>query len=75
MSDDLRRGLLVGRKTANFDKFYEDCMVRIQRVKQRNDVIQKQIGTEIEDTIRTEVGNQKKFIEVPPPHSERNLRT
>lgn len=57
--------MLASRKNANFDKSYEDCMVRIQRIKQRNDVIQKQIGTDIEDTIRTEVNNQKKFIEVP----------
>lgn len=67
MSDYLNKGMLAGRKNANFDKAYEDCMVRIQRIKQRNDVIQKQIGTDIEDTIRTEVNNQKKFIEVLYP--------
>lgn len=64
MSDYSSRGLLAGRKSANFDKVYEDCMVRIQRIKQRNDVIQKQIGTDIEATIRTEISNQKQFIEV-----------
>ena len=47
MEDDLRRGLL-GRKGNNLDKYLEDCMVRITRIRQRNDVIQKQIGTEVE---------------------------
>ncbi len=62
--DDLRRGLL-GKRTG-FDKLYEDCVVRIQRIKQKNDVIQKQIGTDIEDSIRNEVNNQRIFLEVTP---------
>jgi hypothetical protein len=48
MDDDLKRGLL-SKKGSGFDKLYEECMVRIQRVKQKNDVIQKQLGTEIEE--------------------------
>ena len=64
MDDDLRRGLLT-RKTG-FDKMFEDAMSRIQRIRQKNDVIQRQIGTDIEETIRVEVSNQKKFIEVKP---------
>ena len=52
MDDDLRRGLL-GRKGGSFDKLYEDCLIRIQRIKQRNDAIQKQIGTDLEDHIKT----------------------
>jgi hypothetical protein len=47
MEDDLRKGLL-NKKGATFDKSYQDCVVRIQRIKQKNDVIQKQIGTDIE---------------------------
>jgi hypothetical protein len=62
MDDDLRRGLL--NRKAGFDKYYEDCTTRIQRIRQKNDVIQRQIGTDVEESIRQEVGNQKKFIEV-----------
>lgn len=50
MNDDLKKGL--SKKGSGFDKLYEDCVARIQRIKQKNDVIQKQIGTEIEDSIR-----------------------
>jgi hypothetical protein len=46
MDDDLRDGLL-SKKNISFNKLYEECVVRIQRVKQKNDVIQKQIGTDI----------------------------
>ncbi len=46
MDDDLKKGLL-GKKSSGFDKLYEEGMVRIQRIKQKNDVIQKQIGTDI----------------------------
>lgn len=45
MSDDLRTGLLSRR--TGMDKYYEECMIRIQRVRQKNDVIQRQIGTDI----------------------------
>lgn len=73
MEDDLRRGLLGNKRGAGFDKLYEDCVVRIQRIKQKNDVIQKQIGTDIEDSIRTEVSNQRKFLEVlRPPRRRRS---
>jgi hypothetical protein len=67
MDDDLRRGLLSNKRGSGFDRLYEDCVVRIQRIKQKNDVMQKQIGTDIEDSIRTEVNSQRKFLEVPLP--------
>jgi hypothetical protein len=51
MEDDLKRGL-ISKKNSPFDKMYEDCLVKIQRIKQKNDLIQKQIGTEIEDSIK-----------------------
>jgi len=44
MDNDLKKGLL-SKKNSGFDKLYEDCQIRIQRIKQKNDVIQKQIGT------------------------------
>ena len=62
MEDDLRKGLLSRR--TGMDKFTEECTIRIQRIRQKNDVIQRQIGTDIEETIREEVNNQKKFMEV-----------
>jgi hypothetical protein len=58
MDDDLKKGLL-SKKGGNFDKLYEECIVRIQRIKQKNDFMQKQIGTEIEDEMRNEVQKQK----------------
>jgi hypothetical protein len=70
MDDDLKRGLLT-KRGSGFDKLYEDCVVRIQRIKQKNDVIQKQIGTDIEESIRTEVNNQRKFLEVLNPPSRK----
>ena len=62
MNEDLTRGLIT--KKGGFDRMYEDCLVRIQRIKQKNDAIQKQIGTEIEDSIREEIHNQRDFLEV-----------
>lgn len=47
IDDDLKRGLL-GKKGSNFDKLYEECVVKIQRIKQKNDFMQKQAGTDIE---------------------------
>jgi hypothetical protein len=44
MNDDLKKGF-PSKKGSGFDKLYEDCVARIQRIKQKNDVIQKQIGT------------------------------
>ena len=46
MDDDLRRGLLSRR--GGMEKYNEECTIRIQRIRQKNDVIQRQIGTEIE---------------------------
>lgn len=63
MEDDLKKALL-NKKGANFDKLYEECIVRIQRIKQKNDFMQKQIGTDIEDEMKNEVHKQKEFIEV-----------
>jgi hypothetical protein len=59
----LKKGLL-GKKGGAFEKQSEECFVRIQRIKQKNDVMQKQIGTEIEEEIREEVHAQRDFIEV-----------
>jgi hypothetical protein len=58
MDDDMRRSLL-NKKSANFDKMYEDCLIKIQRVKQKNDFMQKQVGTDVEETIKNEVQKQK----------------
>lgn len=63
MDDDMRKSLL-GKKSATFDKQYEECLIKIQRIKQKNDFMQKQVGTDVEEAVRAEVTNQKKFIEV-----------
>lgn len=42
--NDLKKGL-ISKKSSNFDKLYEESLVKIQKIKQRNDLIQKQMGT------------------------------
>jgi hypothetical protein len=39
-------------------------LVKIQRIKQKNDLMQKQIGSEIEDSIKDEINRQKEYLEV-----------
>ena len=46
MSEEMRRSLLTN-KNASFQKLYEECLVKIQRIKQKNDFMQRQIGSEI----------------------------
>lgn len=46
MDDDMRKSLL-NKKSATFDKQYEDCLIKIQRIKQKNDFMQKQVGTDV----------------------------
>jgi hypothetical protein len=46
------RKSLLNKKSATFDKQYEDCLIKIQRVKQKNDFMQKQVGTDVEDSIK-----------------------
>lgn len=46
MDDEMRKSLL-NKKSAPFDKLYEECMIKIQRIKQKNDFMQKQIGTDV----------------------------
>lgn len=47
----MRRSLL-NKKSATFDKKLEDCLIKIQRIKQKNDFMQKQVGTDVEETIQ-----------------------
>jgi hypothetical protein len=37
-------------------------MIKIQRIKQKNDFMQKQIGTDVEEAIKSEVHKQRQFI-------------
>jgi hypothetical protein len=46
MDDDMRKSLL-NKKSAGFDKQYEECLIKIQRIKQKNDFMQKQVGTDV----------------------------
>ena len=47
MDDDIRKSLL-NKKSANFDKLFEESTIKIQRIKQKNDFMQKQVGTDVE---------------------------
>lgn len=58
MDDDARRSLLT-EKGLPFQKLYEECLVKIQRIRQKNDFMQRQIGSDLEDTIKSEVRRQK----------------
>ena len=58
MDDDLRKSLLTN-KNAPFQRLYEECLVKIQRIKQKNDFLQRQSGEEIEESIAQEVRRQR----------------
>lgn len=47
MDDDMKRPLLT-KKNTSFDKLYEESFIKIQRIKQKNDFLQKQVGVEVE---------------------------
>lgn len=59
LMSELRSSLLEKKKLDTFEKYYEDCMHRIKRIKQKNDTLQKNTGTELEDEIAIEVNKQK----------------
>ena len=59
------RSSLLEKKLDTFEKYYEDCLHRIKRIKQKNDTLQKNTGTDLEDEIAVEVKKQKEFMEVP----------
>jgi hypothetical protein len=58
MSEDMRKALL-SKKSGAFDKPYEECLNKIQKIKNKNDFMQKQVGTDAKDTIKNEVKKQK----------------
>ncbi len=51
MDDDMRKALL-NKKSGTFDKHYEECLIKIQKIKQKNDFMQKQVGTNLEQTVQ-----------------------
>lgn len=65
MDDDIRKSLLTN-KGLPFQKLYEECLVKIQRIRQKNDFMQRQIGSDLEDSIKSEVRRQKEYLEVYP---------
>ena len=50
MDEDLRRGLLT--KKIGFDKMYEDGLMRVAKMRQKNDGFQRNIGPDIDEEIR-----------------------
>lgn len=51
MNDELNRGLL--NKKVGFDRTYEDALIRVAKIRQKNDAFQKHIGPEIEDELKS----------------------
>lgn len=41
------RKSLLNKKPAGFDKMYDDCLAKILRIKNKNDFMQKQVGTDV----------------------------
>lgn len=58
MEDELKRGLL-SKKNSAFEKMFEEGLVKIQRIKQKNDLMQKQIGSDLEDSLQAEINRQR----------------
>lgn len=58
------RKALLNKKFGTFDKQYEEGLLKIQRIKQKNDFMQRQVGTDGQDAIKKEVAKQKQFVEV-----------
>lgn len=46
MSEDMRKALL-SKKSGAFDKLYEEGLIKIQKIKHKNDFMQKQVGTDV----------------------------
>lgn len=61
MEEDMRKALL-NKKLGTFDKQYEQGLLIIQRIKQKNDFMQRQVGTDVQDTIKKEIAKQKQFF-------------
>ena len=57
---NLRNSLLGNdwKKFDTFEKIYEDCAHRIKRIKQKNDTLQRNAGTDFEEEIAIEVKRQ-----------------
>lgn len=55
---------MVSKKGSAFEKMSEECLVKIQRIRQKNDLMQKQIGTDEEESISEEIHNQQEYLEV-----------
>lgn len=57
----------MNKKGLAFEKMSEECLVKIQRIRQKNDLMQKQIGTDEEESISEEIHNQQEYLEVTTP--------
>lgn len=57
----------MSKKGSAFEKMSEECLVKIQRIRQKNDLMQKQIGTDEEESISEEIHNQQEYLEVLRP--------
>jgi hypothetical protein len=64
MEDELRRGLLA--KKVGFDKMYEEGLIRVAKIRQKNDAFQKHMGPEPDEELREDIAEQSEYVEVPP---------
>ena len=50
LDDDLKTGLI--NKRGGFDKLYEDGLIRVAKIRQKNDAFQKQVGPDVDEDLR-----------------------
>jgi hypothetical protein len=72
--NQLPSSLLKKKKLDTFEKYYEDCLHWIKRIKQKNDTLEKNKGTDLEDEIAIEVRSKRNLWRYFPKHLKWNPR-
>ena len=62
---ELEHGLLQGGKKQGreYKKRFDDCELRIQTLRNKNNELQKQVDNDLESDIRRAIREQAKFVE------------
>jgi hypothetical protein len=47
---------------------YEDGLIRVAKIRQKNDAFQKHLGPDIEEDLQEEISGQTHVIEVQPAY-------
>jgi hypothetical protein len=50
MDDDLKRGLL--NKKVGFDRYYEEALLKVAKIRQKNDGFQKHSGPDVDEEVK-----------------------